>query len=73
MSDGPWSQWAKHVLAELKRHNENQTKIFERMEDIGKEIAGLKVKSGVWGLVGGLIPVAIVIAVLLIKNGMGAN
>jgi division protein CdvB (Snf7/Vps24/ESCRT-III family) len=68
MSDGDgWDQYAKHVLAELQRlsssseaHAEalNDTKMefVKEMQAVRVEIAMLKMKAGVWGLVAGAIP-----------------
>ena len=49
-----WTAWEQYVVTQLT--------------DIHKEIATLKVKAGVWGLAGGMIPVAIYIAVQLTKK-----
>lgn len=58
-----WNEWSRHVLAELKRLSDGQKEYQEKADaaflDLKVEIANLKVKSGVWGLVGGAIPVAI--------------
>ena len=35
-------------------------KVNERLTEVRIEIAKLKVKSGVWGLIGGLIPTAVI-------------
>ena len=51
-------EWA-HCRRELREINEKLTRV--RIE-----IAELKVKSGVWGLAGGMISIAIMIAVELI-------
>ena len=93
-----WQEWSKHVLAELKRLNENiegldnktnrisggiDEKInilrnemnnkLDKIKDnyiqkLNIEIAMLKVKSGVWGLIGGSIPVILVLLMKLIKG-----
>jgi len=59
--------WKNHILAELERlsgevkdHNENHVKIIEA-------IAELKVRAGIWGLMGGMIPVIIAVGITLIK------
>lgn len=64
-----WAQWSKYVLAELKRINEAidalDVKIDrikdEQISQLKIEIAMLKVKAGVWGLLGGALPVIIFI------------
>ena len=58
-----WNEWSRHVLAELKRLSDGQDKYQEKTDaaflDLKVEIAKLKVKSGLWGLAGGAIPVAV--------------
>lgn len=57
-----WNTWRKHVLAEIKRVNGNAEKIQDGVHSLKVEIAKLQVKSGVWGLVGGMVPVVVLIA-----------
>ena len=57
-----WHEWSKHVLLELERLGKEQNETDDAMTSIKVEIAMLKVKSGVWGAIGGLIPVLIYIA-----------
>lgn len=63
-----WGEYRKLVMTEIERlareirHERNNGKqvqqhLWDQMLRIEKEIASLKVKCGVWGLVGGLIPV----------------
>jgi hypothetical protein len=63
-----WSKWENHVLTELKRQNEFAEKTMDVVTKISIELAGLKVKSGVWGLIGGTIPVIVALAFLIIKG-----
>lgn len=67
-SQDTWREWSRHVLAELKRLNETQEDLNKEIKTISVEIAMLKVKSGVWGLLGGLIPVLIMVLVESIKK-----
>jgi len=62
-----WNEWSRHVLAELKRlstavENLEQGRLADR-EDIGKLI----VKSGLTGLLGGVIPALGVLIYFLVK------
>lgn len=70
MPDGSngWPAWGKYVLKELERLNEQMEAINKKVDRLAIEIAMLKVKSGVWGLVGGLIPVAIGVALLVFRG-----
>jgi len=56
-----WVVWSNHVLNELKRLNEAQESLNKDVKNISIDIATLKVKAGVWGVLGGLVPAAIVI------------
>ncbi len=67
-NDNGWTEWSKHVLAELKRLNGCVEKIEKVQQDILVEMSALKVKSGVWGLLGGAIPAVIVLIWWIVKN-----
>jgi hypothetical protein len=66
-STNGWHEYKQLVLRELERltqeirHERNNYKqgmsgVYERLIDVEKEIATLKVRCGIWGLMGGLIP-----------------
>lgn len=44
------------------------TKVNEQITLVRIEIAKLKIKSGIWGLMGGLIPIVIMIGLYLLFN-----
>jgi len=63
-----WSEYRKLVMTEIERlareirHERNNGKqvqqhLWDQMLRMEKEIATLKVRCGIWGMVGGLIPV----------------
>ena len=54
-----WPEWARYLLNRCDSLAETQA-------NIRADIAGLKVKSGVWGAVGGMIPVSVALVVLLV-------
>lgn len=63
-----WHEWGRHVLKELERLNEcyeNQQKAAQATQ---VEIAMLKVKAGVWGLLAGAIPATIALIYTLLKS-----
>lgn len=68
-----WNEWSRHVLAELKRLSDGQDRYQEKTDlafmELKVEIAKLKVKSGIWGLMGGAIPVGIGLLVWLLQSG----
>jgi len=63
-----WLEYKKYVVDKLDGHSKNFGEIFKRLGKIEIAIAALKVKAGVWGLIGGAIPVAIIIILFLIRN-----
>ncbi len=63
-----WREYQKLVLSELRRHNEFLEECDKSINGIKLELAMLNVKSGVWGLLGGIIPVLILIALDLLKK-----
>ena len=66
-TENGWQEWGKHVLAELERLNkqgEEQTRIVMALRE---DIAGLKVKAGIWGLVGGMLPALAALLYVLLK------
>lgn len=64
-----WDKIGPHVLIELKRLNHTMRELSDEIQQIHKdeitpikiEIAQLKIKAGVWGLMGGAIPALIII------------
>ena len=58
-----WNEWSKHVLAELKRQNNNVEKLFSLTSQCKVEIAKLQVKASVWGGIGGVL--AAIVAMMI--------
>ena len=52
-----WRDWANHVLTELKRFDSDMQGLNRGINKIRIEIATLKVKSGIWGMIGAMIPI----------------
>ena len=59
-NDG-WSKYEKMVIEKLDDHDQKFTGIEDKLTQIQVDIATLKVKAGVWGGIGGLIPAVIAI------------
>lgn len=57
-----WDNWRTHVLAEIKRANDNFSILTNAVSSLHIETAKLQVKSGIWGVIGGMIPVVLLIA-----------
>ena len=67
-----WAAWHHHVLKELERTSEClagiKRDIADLKESTAREIAVLKVKSGVWGVIGGAVPILILLGLWVIKS-----
>ncbi len=63
-----WDQAQMYVLSEFEDIREWLREVDCRLRSIEQETAALKIKAGIFGVIGGLIPVAITIIVnLLLK------
>ena len=62
-----WNEWGRHVLQELVRLNGEYEKLREGQSRLLVEISMLKVKSGIWGMVGAAVPVAVLLAIQFLK------
>lgn len=80
MAPNGWNEWSKHVLAELERLNvcyeqlnekfdKKIGEVYDRINQLHTEVAMLKVKSGIWGLLAGAIPVAIALIIYYLRQG----
>lgn len=63
-----WVPWSQHVLAELKRLNECYEALREDVQKIQVETAQLKIRAGLTGLIGGLIPVLVMVGIRVMSN-----
>lgn len=74
-----WNVWGKHVLEELRRLNGNyedlkkkidstQTEVWKAIGELQIEGAKFKVKSGVWGLIGGALAVIPTLVFLFLER-----
>ena len=59
-----WSRSELFVREKLDEHSNKLDHIDDRLRTMAEDIIALKVKAGMWGLMGGAIPVAL----LLIKE-----
>lgn len=66
-----WTEWSKHVLFELERLNTCYERLDQKIDQVNIELVKLKVKSGIWGLVGGAIPICIMLGIYFITKGPG--
>lgn len=63
-----WNEYKRLVMSSIDRltqeirherqnYKQGMSGIYERLIEVEKEIATLKVRCGIWGMMGGLIPV----------------
>ena len=63
--------WNKHemlVMDKLDTLVANDKCIEKKIGDLRVDVAKLKVKAGIWGLLGGTIPVGIAILLFILKE-----
>ena len=61
-----WAEWGRHVLAELERLDNCYHNVDAQNKKLLTEITILKIKSGLFGIIGGAIPVLITIGIALV-------
>lgn len=68
VDDNGWEQWKRLVLEKLDRHEAWLVSIDKRIGKLREDIVILKVKCGLWGAAGGLIPALIVALMVYLKG-----
>jgi hypothetical protein len=74
-----WEKWSNYVIAELKRIGNTQEYMKEKQDSMNNTVTELrisvakldtqfKVKSSIWGLIGGALPIIIILGIWLIKG-----
>lgn len=61
-TNGDWYAHKKLVMSELDRISDKIGGLEKKIDMLRSDVIMLKIKSGIWGLVAGLIPVTIAIA-----------
>ena len=61
-------EWRRYLMTEIKAYRAELVCFKTEQIKQGKSIATLKVKSGVWGIVGGAIPTSIIMVWASIKS-----
>lgn len=56
MSNADFNEYKQHIILELARLNTCILALEKKFEDLLVGQTELKVKAGIWGLLGGLIP-----------------
>ena len=68
--DNGWNEWKRHVVPELERLSKCYESLDAKVDNLITSVAGLKVKAGVWGLIGAAIPVLIGLGIMAIRGAM---
>ena len=61
--NGDWREYKKLVISEIDRLSVHIGSLEKKIDNLRSDVVTLKIKSGVWGLMAGLIPVTIAILV----------
>jgi len=59
--NGDWRDYKKLVISEIDRLSEHIGNLESKIDHLRGDVVMLKVKSGIWGLFAGLIPVTIAV------------
>lgn len=62
-----WNAYQRLVLSDLEWLKDAQEETNKRLEAMATDIALLRLKSGVWGLLGGFIPAAVLVIYQFVK------
>ena len=57
--EGGWGRWENHVILELQRLDNNVEALRQKVEDIKVDVREIKVRSYIYGGIGGSIVVAL--------------
>jgi hypothetical protein len=63
-----WTKYQLMVLSQLENHHKDLAAMNEKISNLRVEISALKVQAGIWGLIAGLIPVVIGLALTFMGN-----
>ncbi len=67
-NENDWEKWSVYILKELERLNDCYEESRKEIIKIGKDIVSLKVKSGMWGVIGGMVPICIGLLIWLARS-----
>ncbi len=63
-----WAEHSMYVRKELTRLSDGQDCIVQKINDLRIQVAMLKVKSGVWGAAGAMIPIVLLLVMQYLKS-----
>lgn len=61
------------IIASLKEIKQEIQSLRSRQMTIREDIAGLKIKSGIWGVIGGCIPTIVALLLVVLVKTLGAE
>mgnify|MGYP001609900633 FL=1 len=70
MEDNGWPEYQRLVIDRLDRLERGQVNLLDDVIAIREAVAGLRVKSSVWGFAAGALPVLIAVGIALWKAGL---
>lgn len=56
MTENGWNEWKNLVLYKLESQENGHAEIKARLDLLVKEVATLKIKAGIWGVLAGTVP-----------------
>jgi len=71
MRDGDgngWDEYKRLVMDKLDTLSEQVSSMNKKLSQVRLDVAGLKIKAGVWGLIGSAIPVVIGLGIFYLKG-----
>ncbi len=66
--DNGWSAYEKLVMSELRRLREKQDAISLNLTGLCADVSALKVKAGVWGVLGGMFTGGLALVWIFVKG-----
>lgn len=68
LSDDGWNKWQEFVLNKLNTLETQYQSLDRKIDKLIEDVAGLKVKAGVWGMLGGAIPIIIGLGIWILRS-----
>jgi hypothetical protein len=63
-----WNTYQKLVMSELKRNREATAVLSAKVSQLCVDVSALKVKAGVWGVLGGMLTGGVSLVWILLKG-----
>ncbi len=60
-SPNGWDRWQNLVLSDMQRLSAEMQAMRQEQNCMGKQLAALRVKSGLWGAMGACVPIALLL------------